>query len=85
MTETRHLARSQAPRAARVAPRLSTAGQVTPPRAADAHYDSVLMDWCRLRTIVDALLHRVAASTDGGTAAIAVMHSTSENQERIDG
>ena len=84
MTETRHLARSHAPRAARVAPRLSTACQVTPPRAACAHHDRVLMEWCRLRTIVDALLHRVAASTDGGTA-IAAMYTTSEKQERIDG
>ena len=84
MTETRHLARSHAPRAARVAPRLSTACQVTPPRACAPH-DSVLMDWCRLRTIVDALLHRVAASTDGGAAAIAAMHTTSGKQERLDG
>ena len=84
MTEIRHLARSHAPRAARVAPRLSTACRVTPPRAACAHQDSALTDWCRLRTIVDALLHRVAASTDRGTT-IAAMHTTSEKQERIDG
>ena len=83
MTEIRHLARSQAPRAARVAPQLLTSCRVTPPRAACAHHDRVLMDWCRLRTILDALLHRVAASTDGGTA-IAAMHTTSEKQERID-
>ena len=84
MTEIRHLARSQAPRAARVAPRLSTSCRVTPPRAACAHQDSALTDWCRLRTIVDALLHRVAASMDAGTA-MAALHTTSEQPERIDG
>ena len=54
------------------------------PPAAGARHDSVVTPWCRLRTIVDALLHRVAASTDRGTT-ITAMHTTSEKQERIDG
>lgn len=84
MPEIRHLAQSHAPRATTIAPRLSTSCPVTPPRAAGAHHDRVVMDWCRLRTIVDALLHRVAASPDRGTAMV-TMNRTREQQERIDG
>ena len=85
MTDRRHRASSQAPRAERIAARLSRPGPVTPFWTAGMHHhDRVVLPWCRLRTIVDALLHRVAASTDSGIA-MAAMNSRSEPQERIDG
>ena len=84
MTEIHHIASSHAPRAAKIARRLPTSCPVTPPPAACAHHDSVLTDWCRLRTIVDALLRRGAASRDDATAIVA-LNTTPEEPERING
>ena len=85
MTDRCHRASSQAPRAERITARLSRPGPVTPFWTAGMHHhDSVVMPWCRLRAVVDALLHRVAASTDSGIA-IPRLNKRSEPQERIDG
>jgi hypothetical protein len=45
--------------------------QTDPPREARVRQDTVAMDWPRLRTIVDALLRRAAASKDDATAIAA--------------
>ena len=85
MTDRRHRASSQAPCAERIAARLSRPGAVTPFWMAGIHHhDSVVTPWCRLRTIVDALMHRVAASTDSGIV-MAAMNWGSEREERTDG
>ena len=54
------------------------------PPATGARHDSVVTPWCRLRTIVDALLHRVATSPDG-SPLMAAMTTRTETQERTDG
>ena len=85
MTDRRHRASSQAPPAERIAALLSRPGAVTPFWMAGIHHhDGVVTPWCRLRTIVDALMHRVAASTDSGIA-VAAMNRVSKPQERTDG
>ena len=81
MTEISPIAphRPPASRAALVARRPSTSRQIERPRNALAHQEPVA-DWRRLRTIVDALLHRAAASQDAA-AAIGATNTTPEEQE----
>jgi hypothetical protein len=52
-------------------------------RTVGAHHDRVVM-LCRLRTIVDALLHRVATSPDRGTV-MAAMNTRPETEGHTDG
>ena len=62
--------------------------QTDPPREAQCQ-DTVALDWARLRTIVEALLRRAAASKDDATAiapktAVSTPTSSAE-QEPIHG
>ncbi len=84
MTEVPHIAPSHAPRAVRILRQPSASHQTTFPRQARARLDTMAIDWCRLRTIVDALLHRVAALKADATA-IVPLNTTPEERERLDG
>ena len=70
MTEISHTA-PHGPHAATIDRGPATSRQTAPPREARLHQDTVAMDWSRLRTIVDALLRRAAASKDDATAIAA--------------
>lgn len=70
MSEIRHVVRLHGPLAPMIAHRPSTSSPIEPPREARAWQDTVAMDWRRLRTMVDALLRRAAASK-GAADAIA--------------
>jgi hypothetical protein len=92
MSEINHVARPHGPRTPMIARRLSTSCPIESPRDARAHQDTVAMDWLRLRTIVDALLCRTAASKDAATAidatrnrAGAAMNTTPQTQEATHG
>jgi hypothetical protein len=93
MSEIRHVARLQRPLAPMIAHRPSTSSSpIEPPREARAWPDTVLMDWLRLRTMVDALLRRTAASKDAATAIAATRDrtgaatsTTPQTQEAIHG
>jgi hypothetical protein len=84
MTEIPQIAPSHAPRAVRFRRQPSASHQTTCPRQARARLDTMAIDWCRLRTILDALLHRVAALKADATA-IVPLNTTPEEQERLDG
>jgi hypothetical protein len=82
MTEIPHRASPHASRPARIPHRPLTPSPVT--RDTHARRDTVATEWLRLRTIVDALLHRATVLKDGGTT-MAAMNTMMEQPERIDG
>lgn len=82
MTDIFHEASSHASRTARICHRISTSTPVT--RDTHARLDTVAREWLRLRTIVDALLHRAPALWDGETT-LAAKNTIAAQQERIDG
>ena len=92
MSEIRHVAQLLRPLAPMIAHRPSTSSPIKPPREARAWHDTVAMDWLRLRTMVDALLRRTAASKDAAAAiaatrdrAGAATSTTPQTQEAIHG
>ena len=92
MSEISHIARPHGTRAAIIAHGPSTACPIEPPRGAYTRQDTVAMDWRRLRTIVDALLRRAAASKDVAAAMVvlrdragAATSTSPEKQESIHG
>ena len=70
MTEIGHPA-PHGPHAATIDRGPATSRQTDPPRETRLRQDTVAMDWPRLRTIVDALIRRAAASRDEATAIAA--------------
>jgi hypothetical protein len=67
MTKNSHTA-AQGPHVATIDRGPAISRQTDPPCEARAWQDTVAMDWLRLRTIVDALLRRTAASMGDPTA-----------------
>jgi hypothetical protein len=91
MSEINRVARPHGPRTPLIARRLSISCPIESPRAR-AHHDTAGMDWLRLRTIVDALLCRAAASKDAATVidatrnhACAAPNTTPQTQEATHG
>lgn len=92
MTEIGHTASPRGPHAAAIDRGTSTSHRIDPPREGRLCQDTVAMDWLRLRTIVDALLCRAAASKDVATAidatrnrAGAATNTTPQTQEATHG
>lgn len=92
MSEIRYVARLQRSLVPMIGHRPSTSNPIEPSRDAHAWPDTVAMDWLRLRTMVDALLRRAAASRDAADAiaatwdrAGAATSTTPQKQESIHG
>jgi len=84
MTDISPTAPPHASHAAMSTRRPSTSRPIERPRDVLARQDRVAMNWRRLRTIVDGLLRRAAASNDAATA-IGAPHPTPGEQESIHG
>ena len=88
MSEISHVARRHGSLASLIGQRPSPWHPIEPSRDAHEWPDTMVTDWLRLRTIVDGLLHRAAASKDAATAinatrnrAGAATNTTPQTQE----
>jgi hypothetical protein len=84
MTNISHAATPAASRAAMIARRPATSGRAERPSDVLARHDREVLRWRHLRTIVDGLLRRAAASNDDATT-MGTTHTTPDEQELIHG
>jgi len=84
MTDISATAPPHASHAAMIARRPAPFRQIERPRDVLARHDRVAMNWRQLRTIVDGLVRRAAASKNEATA-IGAPHTTPNEQESIHG
>jgi hypothetical protein len=84
MTDISPTASPHAPRAAMIVRRPSTARHIERPPDVLARQDRATTNWRRLRTIVDGLLRRAAASNDDAPA-VGAPHPTPDEQESTHG
>ena len=84
MTDISPLATPSASRAAMIARRPATSRRTARPSDVLARQDRVVLRWRQLRTIVDGLLRRAAASNDDATT-MGTTHTTPDEQELIHG
>lgn len=84
MSEIRHVAPLHESLASRIAQRPSRSHPIEPSCDAHAWPDTVVMDWLRLRTMVDALLRRAADAKDAADAFVAT-RTACQRREAIHG